>query len=358
MKKKNRGFTLIELLVVIAIIALLIGILLPALAKARQAARQTKDRTQLRNVVTALASFASVNQDAYPTPSILDRSQTTIRITGNVLAQTAKDNTGNVLSFLVQQQSITPEICVSPSESNAQVRTMTDYAFASPPTATTPTSALWDPNFSGTPLDLTTAASGGTGGTGTATQRGQGFSNQSYAHIPVYNLSQNTKRARFWRGSAESNQAIFSSRGAAFVASGGSGGGTNIVQPWPSAGWALATNSPIGDQSNTLLIHGSRGAWAGMVAWQDNRVTFETQPDPEAATFNRRLTGTPSATNPASPRDNLFINEADDASAGTSDITPNTNAFAGTNALLMPWTTVPITATSPTASVTLTIWRD
>jgi prepilin-type N-terminal cleavage/methylation domain-containing protein len=65
MKKTNekRAFTLIELLVVIAIIALLIGILLPALGAARNAAQRAVDRSNMKQLGIAGASYASDHTD-------------------------------------------------------------------------------------------------------------------------------------------------------------------------------------------------------------------------------------------------------------------------------------------------------
>jgi prepilin-type N-terminal cleavage/methylation domain-containing protein len=52
------AFTLIELLVVIAVIALLIGILLPSLASARKTARLDICLSNMRQMGTALTSYA------------------------------------------------------------------------------------------------------------------------------------------------------------------------------------------------------------------------------------------------------------------------------------------------------------
>ncbi len=62
----KRGFTLIELLVVIAIIAILAAILFPVFARAREKARQTSCLSNLRQLATGVAMYASDNDGMMP----------------------------------------------------------------------------------------------------------------------------------------------------------------------------------------------------------------------------------------------------------------------------------------------------
>lgn len=85
--KKLKGFTLIELLVVIAIIGILAVVILSALSQARKAARDSKKAEAVRNAMTAIETYASVNDNVYPTslallsPSYLAAIPTEIGVT-------------------------------------------------------------------------------------------------------------------------------------------------------------------------------------------------------------------------------------------------------------------------------------
>ncbi|HZW07118.1 MAG TPA: type II secretion system protein [Phycisphaerales bacterium] len=321
--KKTRAFTLIELLVVIAIIALLVGILLPALAKARASARQIKCGTQVRNIIQAMTIFAQGNKDSYPVPQNLDINNQTVATgtAGNPATQMAKNNTGNVLSVLIFNSSISPELCYCPSESNSAVRVDGQYQNSNPVQAAVAANAIWDPGFAGWIGD---DASGG------GNRRDDGASNNSYAGL-VFNAG---NRMSKWSNTFNATEAVFGNRGPTFT--GQTTGANGDAAAWTNSWTLLATGTPnTGTQSATLAIHGGRTTWEGNVGYNDNHVNFETRPDPTEVTFTRSGTA-----NPRVVPDNFFVDETDE----------NSSAAVRQNAWLRPFSTA--------TSGTVTTYRD
>ena len=63
--KNQKGFSLIELLVVVIIIAIIAAIAIPSLLASRRAANQSATIANLRTVVSAGATYASLNNGVY-----------------------------------------------------------------------------------------------------------------------------------------------------------------------------------------------------------------------------------------------------------------------------------------------------
>lgn len=322
MKRNARGMSASEVIVLVVVVGTLIGLAalaLPGLFPPRRhgGGRQIKDAVQLKNVAAAMHMFALQNKNAYPQPSVLDKDHATLLTHDG--EEFKKDTTGNLLSILIWNGSIFPEIACSTAEASGVIRVDDLYQTSNPTAAANPAKALWDPAFAGTPGQVATV--------GTAAARAIGLGNNSFAHAPLHG-----DRLGQWMLNFSSTQAILGNRGPGYT-----------LDVTANPRWRLnaAGASPPGVDSVTLLIHGGRKTWEGNIAYNDARVNFETRPDPVEITYIVQDPSGPPGTSNTTQPDNLFVNEADDASRTSA------GQVGGTNVWLVMITGVSGSAESP-----------
>ena len=286
MKARKNGFTLIELLVVISIIALLIGILLPALQRAKRNAGALRDGTQLKQIHTGLVTWAANNNGRYPLPESLDRDgytegQELTNPTEEDPTAYRKNRTGPIFSVMIFNQVITPEVCISPNEPNNTIIVDDDFHFGRLPQgdANKPELAVWDTSFVGVPIEDDESFDVATTTLGSLAVV---FGNFSYAHTPVV---PGTVRFGMWRDTLNARHAVLANRGPLYSDSVQTtqSGDNHHVTP-ETRQWGLPKGLE-GDQSPTLQFAGSSRSWSGNVAYNDNHVSLESQPDPIGLSF-------------------------------------------------------------------------
>lgn len=296
----GKGFTLVELLVVISIIALLIGLLLPALGRARASAQQIKCGTQTRGIQQGFVSWAQSNNESYPRPDILDRSNVT------ELAETparGKNRTGNICSVMIFNKTLTPELFVSPAEKDPNIKVITEaqYDFVNPNNIALGTSAeqqaqaLWDPAFKGTPSGLDTSVTICTVSSPDKPLVPRNVGNNSYAHIPIIG-----NRVDYWSTiSPIATIPIVGNRGPVYAMT-PQVPIDNVTVTWDSKLDDGSVPFEAGRGSTSMLIHGGKTTWEGNVAYNDGHVKFETTSTPKELQVSYQDKFYP---------DNLFVNE-------------------------------------------------
>ncbi len=274
----RRALTIIEVVVALLFLVLIIGIVLPALSRPHHGgARQIKCGTQVRNVIQAMTIFAQGNKDSYPLPSQLDVNNQTVDIgtPGDAATQRGKDSSNHILSILVYNNSISPELLYCPNETNSAITYCPGYQNTNPQAAAAPANAVWDPALR---CDFTT----GTGHTSYAMLMPSGD--------PAAAVDADARgRLKHWANTFNATEAVFGNRGPLVT---GKDASSNIL---------------YNKKSNTMAIHGGRTTWEGNIGYNDNHVNFETRMDPTEITY--KVAGRGAGTRP----DILFYDEPDDA---------------------------------------------
>ncbi len=215
------------------------GSLTESLARARASARQLKDSTQIRGILQSMVVWAGSNDGKLPLPSEHDKLDQTVSLNGR-----AKDTTANILSILIYNGFIAPELCINPAEANPNIKVDERYEYSSPKGAMKPEDALWDPGFK---ADFTK----------------EQIANNSYAH-----LQPSDGRLLNWTDSFDTLQALAGNRSPELLSVERSGDET--------AGWTYTAKAARPD-SLTLRIHGAKDTWEGNIGFADGHVAFLTQ---------------------------------------------------------------------------------
>jgi type II secretory pathway pseudopilin PulG len=291
-RKSDRAFTLIELLVIVLVLCLILAALLPSLARPRVNSRPLKDSTQIRGIHQGMVLWAQNNQDRYPIPSDIDKDNATIKLADGKDPE-SKNTTANIISIMIYNGYFSPELCVSPAEANADIRSYDGYQYSNPSAAANPTKALWDPAFV---ADFTTKGKVG------------GF---SYAHGMPHG-----ERLKDWSNTFGATEAILGNRGPEIASvakkTNPKSAPTRLGSGTPGE---VAINMKI-KNSNTLVIHGGRTTWEGNIAYNDNHVNFETSMTPDNVEYHDGKNAW---------KDCLFFDEPDDVTPNR----PGRNAFLG-----------------------------
>jgi hypothetical protein len=236
---RSRGFAIADALALVAVSGVLAALGLAtsgqpgSLTGARQSARQLKDSTHIRQLMQSMITWSINNKDQYPLPSVLDRRDKTVKA-----AAVSKNHTANIMSIMIWNGSISPELTISPLENNKNIEADADYALASPKAAAVPADALWDPAFS---ADFTAKAAKG---------------NVSYAHLQYAG-----GRKSRWANTFNSDEAVISNRGPEITA-------VTVHDEF------TATPSYADANSNTFKFYTPAGAWSGNVGFNDAHVEF------------------------------------------------------------------------------------
>jgi prepilin-type N-terminal cleavage/methylation domain-containing protein len=245
-----RAFTLVELLVVVAIIALLIGLLLPALSKAQRTAKSLQDSANLSQIHKGFLTWANQDEKGrMPIPGLIRRKTvpgagpngSAVFVPGQGEEDLQWNNTANLNSAMVAKEFITPEVLISPVETNPVVKRHDNYnRNAYTPSASNPT--FWD---TGHLANIFRAADG----------QATSVSHTSYAHLALHG----ERKKFFWSNKADGTRPVLGNRGTYT----GSFTGTRYQKCY------------------ALTFHAPDDTWEGNICYGDNHVSLERSMVPD-----------------------------------------------------------------------------
>ena len=303
-KTRNRSFTLLEVILILVLVGVLAAIFLPALHRARHGTDGLQDAARVRKVHKSLVMWAQHDNDSYPLPHTLDLDDATVSVSGDA---TLKNSTGAIYSTLIFNGLLTTEIVVTPHpiEKSRGIGVHEAYDHSKPALANDPANARWDPSFRGTPFDATPGLS----------KRQRKISHASYAHLALAGEGRGSE----WKNSLSSNFAAVGNRGPEETAGAWDSETGEITS-------TVLADGPTGTKSLTLLIHGSKNAWEGNIAYNDNHVNFETNTYPDGMLYT---VGEGEQTQAFG--DGLFLDEGDPGvlSGGALEDTRDSNCYLG-----------------------------
>jgi len=294
----RRAFALPDALAIAILAALAVTLLAggPAISAVQEDQRRLKDATNIRSILQSLVVFASNNRDTYPRPSRIDAAGNTIKTD----EPWRKDTSGNILSVLVFDGFLPPEILISPAETNPAISEQDNYTYHEPEAATKlggdKQRAIWDPSFIAAPGRYDEAVHAPAEKPAEPGIASKGF--LSYAHTPPFG-----NYRPLWRGTFSATEAALGNRGPRFRAMRSADGAPRQ--------WALE-DGPLGTGSKTLGFHGPADEWHGMIGYNDAHVSFADTPAPVTTVIDAT---TPRAGDPLQIPDNIFVSERSDGSA-------------------------------------------
>jgi type IV pilus assembly protein PilA len=109
----DEGFTFIELLVVVVIIGVLVAIAVPVYLNYRQGAADKSAQSDVRGAISAVEQYLIDNDNAYPTPSQIDQTNSPITIGGQNI--TLSDKTHLTL-YVASATATSYKICAYNSD--------------------------------------------------------------------------------------------------------------------------------------------------------------------------------------------------------------------------------------------------